>query len=185
MRPTEELMHEHEVITLVLGAAAAEAGRILDTRAAHPGIVEQMLDFFRNFTDRCHHAKEEKHLFPLLESKGMPHGGGLIASLLSDHEEGRALLSAVSEALPEAVRGDAAAVRIVSNSLGSYVRLLEEHIDKENEVLFPMAERMLSSEDGARLEAAFAEVEEQETGAGVHEKYHRLAHEIASAAGVD
>jgi len=42
-----------------------------------------------------------------------------------------------------------------------------------------MAERLLGETDMGELEKAFTLVEEIETGEGVHEKYHRLAHEIA------
>ena len=67
----------------------------------------------------------------------------------------------------------------IMENLMAYVNLLEGHISKENNVLFPMAERLLGETDMGELEKAFTLVEEIETGEGVHEKYHRLAHEIA------
>lgn len=181
MKPTEELVHEHKVITHVLNAVAVEAGRLKNAGEIDPGLIDKMLDFFRNFTDKCHHAKEEKHLFPMLEHRGVPRDKGLIGVVLAEHDEGRRLLSNISGLLPAAAHGDRDAVISIAENLASYVSLLENHIQKENEVLFQMADRTLTAEDQNNLEAAFARVEEEETGEGVHEKYHALAHEISDS----
>lgn len=183
MRPTEELVHEHEVITLVLKAVTIEAGRLKNTGGVDPGLVEKMLDFFRNFTDKCHHAKEEKHLFPLLERRGMSRDKGPVGVMLAEHDEGRRLVANISGLLPAAAQGAGEAVLSLSDSLAAYASLLENHIAKENGVLFPLADQMLTPEDQAALEAAFEKVEREETGAGVHEKYHALAHEISGSLG--
>ena len=179
MKPTEELVHEHEVIKHVLKTAADEAVKMQDTEIIRPELIGMMLDFFRNFADRCHHAKEEKHLFPLLEQRGMSHDSGPIAVMLMEHTEGRRRLSNIAGLLPAAGAGDKEAVRSVTENLGAYAALLENHIAKENGVLFPMADRILTRNDQQDLEKAFARVEEVETGEGVHEKYHALAHEIS------
>jgi hemerythrin-like domain-containing protein len=56
--------------------------------------------------------------------------------------------------------------------------LLKPHIAKENNILFPMGNKILTEEDQKTLEASFKKVEEQDVGGGVHEKYHQLAHKI-------
>ncbi len=178
MKPTEELVHEHEVIIHVLKSVADEAVKMHDGADIRPDLIEMMLDFFRNFTDKCHHAKEEKHLFPLLEQRGMSHDSGPISVMLLEHTEGRRRISNISGLLPAAKLGDTDAIKAISENLSAYANLLENHIAKENGVLFPMAERILSQHDQENLEKAFALVEEVETGEGVHEKYHHLAHEI-------
>jgi hemerythrin-like domain-containing protein len=179
MKPTEELVHEHEVITHVLKSVAVHAGRMIDTAVIQPELIEMLLDFSRNFVDLCHHAKEEKHLFPMLESRGMSHESGPIAVMLMEHAAGRKRLSAIASLLPAARLGDKDAIRSIAENLGAYAELLENHIAKENKVLFPMADRVLSGADQGRLQEAFARVEEIETGQGVHEKYHQLAHTIS------
>jgi len=179
MKPTEELVHEHEVITHVLKSAAAQARKMTDTAVIQPEFIEMLLDFFRNFVDLCHHAKEEKHLFPMLESRGMSHESGPIAVMLLEHTEGRRRISAIVSLLPAARLGDKDAIRSLAGNLGAYAELLENHIAKENKVPFPMADHVLSGEDQAGRQEAFARVEEIETGQGVHEKYHRIAHTIS------
>lgn len=179
MKPTEELVHEHKVILHVLKTAAPEARGMQEKAVIRTDLIEMMLDFFRNFADKCHHAKEEKNLFPTLEKRGMAHDKGPIAVMLAEHAEGRRMLSNIDGLLPAARRNDREAILGIAESLAAYAVLLENHIDKENNVLFPMAERLLTESDTEELEKAFAKIEEIETGEGVHEKYHHLAHEIS------
>jgi len=181
MKPTEELVHEHKVIAHVLNAVSFEIGRLKNGGDIDLPFIEKVLDFFKNFTDKCHHAKEEKHLFPMLVQKGMSRDKGPVGVMLNEHDEGRKLLSAINGLLPAATRGDNEAILSIAENLAEYVSLLGNHIEKENKVLFPMSDQMLSNEDQATLEAAFARVEEEETGEGVHEKYHALAHEISDS----
>ena len=90
MKPTEILSGEHRVIEQVLtcleriAEQCAAEGRLDRTSA------EQALEFFRNFADRCHHGKEEVHLFPALEAKGFPRDGGPTGVMLHEHDQGRA-----------------------------------------------------------------------------------------------
>lgn len=182
MRPTDELVREHEVIREVLEKASIEVMHMRGTGAARILLLKKMLDFFRGFADACHHAKEEKQLFPLLESRGMSHESGPIAVMLLEHEEGRKRLAAIADSLGPAEKGDCSAVSVIADNLAAYVELLENHIAKENGVLFPMAERILTDKDKEDLKKAFDRIEETETGPGVHERYHRLAQEIVEHA---
>jgi hemerythrin-like domain-containing protein len=154
---TTSLRHEHEVILRALAlvervALAAAAG----TPGAREALV-RLVDFFQNFADRCHHAKEEQHLFPALERRGLPREGGPVAVMLAEHHEGRRLLAALAAGDPAAARG--------------YVALLRAHIDKENDVLFPLAEQVLAEEDQVSLHRAFEAVEQQALGLGTHERW--------------
>ena len=182
MRPTETLKHEHQIILLALGAAEREVISIEATGRIHADRVEQMLDLFPNFADRCHHAKEEKLLFVKMGERGMPVQGGPIAVMLQEHEMGRRFLRAAAEALPHARSGDARAVAAVRDALGGYARLLRAHIYKEDNVLFPMADQLFSPDDQRELTEAFDRVEAEEIGEGVHDRYHQLAHELAESA---
>jgi hemerythrin-like domain-containing protein len=180
MRATDELRHEHQVVLLVLKGIAREAGAIAESGRFDAAVVEEVLDFSRNFVDRCHHAKEERYLFPRLTERGLPAEGGPIAVMLAEHEEGRGLVRQATELLPKAKNGDAVAA--LGRALSDYVALLRAHIDKEEGVLFAAADRLLSDEDQRELASAFERIESEELGAGTHERYHALAHRLA---GVD
>jgi len=179
MKATDILKHEHQIILLVLEGAEREAQRIQETGVVQAGKVEELLDFFQSFADRCHHHKEEKVLFVRMQERGMPADRGPVAAMLLEHDQGRGLLSAVAEALPEAAKGKAEAVASVRDNLRAYVALLRAHIAKEDTVLFPAADQLFTAEDQETLAEAFDRVEAEEIGDGVHEKYHQWAHDLA------
>ena len=179
MTPIEILKHEHEVILMVLDAAQREAQTLGATATVDAERIRKFLDFFRNFADRCHHAKEENHLFRRMIERGFPSEAGPIAVMLAEHDQGRAHLKAVEESLALASSGDASAAAEVRDHLIGYAELLRQHIDKENNVLYVMADQILAEQDQSDLSEAFDRVEAEEMGEGTHEKFHRLAHELA------
>jgi hemerythrin-like domain-containing protein len=179
MTATEVLRHEHKIILKVLDAVRREAQAIADTGKIKVERLDKILDFFRVFVDRCHHGKEEEYLFPKMQERGLPAGRGPIPVMLQEHAGGRNTVKAIFAALSLARQGESAAIVTLAANLAILDEHLRGHIDKENEVLFPMADQLLTSEDQQALVAAFEKHEAEEIGAGVHEKYHQLAHELA------
>jgi hemerythrin-like domain-containing protein len=179
MKATDILVHEHKVISLVLQAAEKEAASIQQTGKVHADVVGKIVEVLRNFADKCHHGKEEKHLFVMMQKRGMPGDSGPIAVMLHEHVQGRTYIKTIADSLPQAQTGDAKAIETLRAGLLGYAALLRAHIDKENTILFPMADRLLSEQDQTDLIHAFERIEQEEMGAGVHEKYHRWAHELA------
>jgi hemerythrin-like domain-containing protein len=179
MDAIEVLKHEHKIVLKVLEAVRREARIIADTGKVNFDKLEKILDFFRVFVDRCHHGKEEEYLFPKMQERGLPADKGPIPVMLHEHLGGRNTLKAVSEALSRAQQGDSAAQGALAANLAILEDHLRDHIAKEDEVLFPMADKVLTPEDQQALVAAFDQHEAGEIGPGVDEKYHRLAHELA------
>lgn len=178
-KPTQILGDEHRVIERVLGAVEKLAtGQVV---ALEPW--KKALDFIRHFADQCHHLKEEKVLFPAMEAHGIPSEGGPIGMMLIEHEEGRSYVRAMFAAISLIEAKNEAAKESLLSSAQAYCRLLREHIQKEDEVLFRMADEVISAEEQKKLSAAFAQHEAEEMGAGVHEKYLRIAAELEGAAG--
>ena len=139
-----------------------------------PQKATQAIDFIRTFADKCHHAKEEDVLFVRMESVGFPHDNGPIAVMLHDHDSGRAFVRAMADVVQDAARGDADALRIFANNAHGYTEMLREHIQKEDKVLYPMADQSFDKGDQAELLAAFERADKQ-AGAGIHERYAELA----------
>jgi hemerythrin-like domain-containing protein len=178
MKPTDILTDEHKVILMVCGAAEREAQAMRAVGVADAERVGKMVDFFRTFADRCHHAKEEDLLFVRMGEKGFPRDFGPVGMMLHEHTQSRANVQAVADNAAAAAAGDAKAVAAVADNLLAYASLLRAHIYKEDNILYPMANQAFSEADQAALAADFERVE-SELGAGVHEKYHRIAHELA------
>ncbi len=170
--PTEDLVNEHEVILRMLRVMEKASDELRKGGDVDPGLWKGASDFLQNFVDRCHHTKEERHLFPALVERGVSGEVGPIAVMLREHEDGRAhtkRLRALSASSPSKKTNEG-----ISKTVVAYVDLLSMHIRKENGVLFPLANQVLTPEDLKRLEASFEEVEENVMGPGVHERYHRM-----------
>jgi len=178
MKATDILKREHQAILLAVAAAEEEAAYIADTGKIHLQKVREMADFFRNFVDRCHHAKEEKHLFAVMHEHGIPFENGPLAVMLHEHEQGRECVRAIANAVAPR-EPDEQARRKAGDNLALYARLLREHINKEDHVLYPMADQLLNTGDQDRLRKAFDRVESKELGEVVHNKYHAWIKKLA------
>jgi hemerythrin-like domain-containing protein len=152
MRPaTDILRDEHQVILRALLTLEVAARRLGADGAPPEGVWAGLIGWLQAFADRNHHAKEEQALFPVLIKAGVPAEGGPIAVMLEEHAEGRALLARMHAGEP--IHRAAAAHR--------YIRLLRDHIDKENEVLFPLADAVLDERDQAEVCREFANLDAQ------------------------
>ena len=174
MEATEVLVEEHRAIKRVLTVLRQAARDISDGKQHSPEVFEQAVDFIRNFADRCHHLKEENILFKEMEKKGIPAQGGPIGVMLLEHEKGRALARGMAEAIPGYAHGVAQARQALADQARGYANLLAQHIDKEDNILYPMANQRLTEKDQASLLARFEQMENEEMGPGVHEHYHEL-----------
>lgn len=171
MKASEILTEEHELIVRMLDCLDALTRRFQAMGRIEAGLARQIIDFFRNFADRCHHGKEEVHFFPLMEVRGFPREGGPTGVMLMEHEQGR-----------DAVRGMAVAVD--SGSVADFVRhaavyssLLRQHIEKENHCLYTMADSAFSAQDQEGLTGRFAESAAKEL-AGLRDKYAAMVGEV-------
>jgi hemerythrin-like domain-containing protein len=111
---------------------------------------------------------------------GSPEASSLVALLLEEHEMARTQIGAAHTVLADAQAGRAQAVVTLNRALSVYVEIIQPHIVRENDVLFPMVDRLLNERDQHELVAAFARIEAEILGPGVHERYHQLAHELAA-----
>jgi hemerythrin-like domain-containing protein len=182
-RPTQILMAEHEVILQALAClervAKTAASGVIDVVSA-----EDLLDFLAVFADRCHHAKEEECLFPRLVERGLPRDAGPLAVMLDEHEEGRQAVGAMSAALQALGRGERAAGARFAAAARAYTELLRAHIDKENQVLFPMADGMLDAGAQDAVLKAFGRLETEDLRTGTHERYVKLIENLVRRLGV-
>jgi hemerythrin-like domain-containing protein len=178
MRPTDILKEEHELILEMLKVMEAACARIDRKEKPDPGKLNLIVDFIRNFADRCHHAKEEKILFPALEKAGIAREGGPIGVMLHEHELGRGYVTGMNGAIQKMSADNTAAMRLFTDNAHRYVELLRSHIDRENKVLFAMAEEKIDAAGEKSIMEGFERVELEESGEGVHEMYHELLHEL-------
>jgi len=182
--PTEVLKSEHRVIEKVVEAMARVGQMLSEGKRVDPSLIEEIVEFMGSFADRCHHGKEEKVLFKWMEYMGVPKEGGPIGVMLYEHELGRSYRKAILEALPSYTEGSTEAAKIIAENSQAYANMLSQHIMKEDNILFKIAEELMAEEDDEiLLLEKFEKVEEEIMGKGEHERLLKLADRIANAIG--
>ena len=132
------------------------------THSEKPDInhIESVIDIIRNFADGLHHAKEEDLLFPALEKKGFSSHQGPVAVMLHEHAEGRNYVKVMAENLELFKKGNKASVDLLYQNMLGYAELLDSHITKENNILFRMADNVLSDAEQKNLLKEFESIEQ-------------------------
>lgn len=175
MEATDILMEEHTIIKRVLTALETAAQRLEQGQNIRTGFFIDAADFIKGFADGCHHMKEEGVLFKAMIASGMPAQGGPINMMLAEHEQGRIYTRAMREAAQKLQAGDESGRDQVIRSARGYIALLRQHIHKEDNILFPMANRVIPKAEQGKVADDFEREERRGSGEGVHEKYLLLA----------
>ncbi len=173
--PVDVLVQEHQVILAVLETIQQEVRALRAADPVRPEFWRSTLDFLTTFVDTCHHGKEEDVLFPALARNGLPEQQGPVGVMRHEHEHGRQLVrrihADVAALAGTALAGDAQA----------YITFLREHIAKENEILFPLAKRVLPPDALAAMRDGFRHIESDVVGDGTHCRFLGLARELCEA----
>lgn len=178
-KATNVLEQEHRTIQKVVATMSLAADHLRAEQNLNPAVLGDILTFLREFSEQCHHAKEERCLFPLLEARGIPASGCPIAVLHNEHEKGRALLAQLDDATQAFLTSGAAKEALIM-TLQALVRLYVDHIWKEDYLLLPMSDKVLSENDHAKLCEQFDSIE-ADLGAGKHQQLEQLSSRLEHA----
>jgi len=140
---TTSLRRDHDLIDKVIKSMETTIQLLESGKKIPESILVPVIDFSKNFTDVCHHSKEEKSLFPALERAGMPTHMGPIAKMLMEHEVTRKIGNKIEESSKNYFKTDDASQLI--SDMKEYVEHVTEHLWKENNRLFMMADARLQN----------------------------------------
>ncbi|MGQ0795472.1 MAG: hemerythrin domain-containing protein [Nitrosopumilaceae archaeon] len=138
---TISLRKDHDLIEKVLKSMWTAVTLLKEGKSIPESILLPVVDFTKNFTDVCHHGKEENSLFPELEKKGMPRNAGPIAVMLMEHEITRKISNKIEESLQVYLK-TADSTQLVTD-MTEYINHVMQHLWKENNRLFMMADMAL------------------------------------------
>jgi hemerythrin-like domain-containing protein len=148
------LIEEHENILKVVEALKVGCDLIEKDKKVDKDFFEKVIDFIKNYADKFHHAKEEDILFKEFSraaEKGEAHCNP-VEQMLHEHDIGRSFVKGMKQALKENDKE-----KLVKNAEG-YAGLICEHIFKENKILYPMADEVLSKEVQKKMLDEFEEI---------------------------
>lgn len=174
MKATNQLREEHQGVILALSILEEIAKRLKAKKDVDPAHLKQLLEFLQVFVDKCHHSKEENVLFPAMEKAGIPNEGGPIGMMLIEHNEGRGFIKGLAEAIKKYEGGDKKAPTAIIANIKGYSNLLKSHIDKEDNILYQIAEMHLGKKEQAKLLKEFEKLEKEKIGVGKHEEFHKM-----------
>ena len=100
--------------------------------------------------------------------------------ILKEHKLSRTYLKSLIRAFGQFHGGNKFAINNIILSSMHYVRLLRNHMEKENNILFMIADEVLDEEEQSKLCDAFEMLESSKMGKGKQEEHHRVLKELRS-----
>ena len=170
---SQALVAEHRLILRMISLLEQNAARTASGEYANWQFYLDGVDFIRNYADRFHHAKEEDVLFEALIRNGMPRANSPVTAMLMEHDQGRAYVRGMEAAVLEAREGLAGRENIIAENALAYATLLREHISKEDDILYPLAERVIPEAMRDEIVNGYQRAEAQ-AEAGFSERYLKL-----------
>jgi hemerythrin-like domain-containing protein len=159
--PIALLKREHVIIASLIDGLRGVRNALERGETVPPKVLYQVVAFMHEFADRRHHAKEEDTLFPAMVRAGVPERGGPIPVMLAEHDQGRAAVAALERATDAYVEHGPAEYDAIISAIATITTLYTDHIFKEDNILYPMAESALGADDMAELSTAFARIEDE------------------------
>jgi hemerythrin-like domain-containing protein len=180
--PGDILKADHREIKKLLSAFDGMAAFILQKDSLPDEDLEKAFAVAVEFADKCHHGKEEKALFPHISKASPDVGAEMARRLTSDHAACRKLVGTMLELVPNAtVKKESRAV--LAKQLGTYTRLLTEHIKVEEKKLIPEVEKSIEPDQRGEISEQFELIEEETMGHGAHERYVTIIDQLAGLYG--
>jgi len=170
---TQALVAEHRLILRMIALLERNAPRTAAGDYRNWQFYLDGVDFIRKYADRFHHAKEEDVLFAALIKNGMPRENSPVAAMLMEHDQGRTFVLGMETAVKEALDGLAGRENVIAENALAYAALLRDHIAKEDDILYPLAERVIPEAMRTEITAGYQQAE-AEADAEFSERYRQV-----------
>ena len=171
----EVLMNEHRLIERVLGSLETFAIELEGGLAPERALAAEYAAFFRGFADACHHGKEEDILFRRMIERGFPRETGPLAVMLHEHRQGRQHVGVIFHVGEGVGPLGAAETALLLETAAGFIPLLRAHILKEDRILYPMSERLLTGPEMDAMETEFGAFEKTMHADGRYDRLIALA----------
>ncbi|WP_419799102.1 MAG: hemerythrin domain-containing protein [Terasakiella sp.] len=153
-----------------------ESGRLRSDDVDYE-LIEKIMHYIEEFLDTMHHPKEDNYLFPALLKK-TSEANDVILELQEQHQKGvehRKRLEVHIQAMKDKHPGQ---TEKVIDALKDYLAAHRAHMKLEDTVVIPLAERVLTEEDWAPIDAAFNENKDPVFGDIPQNKFRKLLSDI-------
>lgn len=147
---------EHHSIESVLHALGYFVDQMwAGKRAPENNVFRAMLQYIDLFAEHLHHPKEDRHLFRRLRLR-THRADDLLDLLEADHRSGEEKIRRLEQAFLRYEAGGLAFFYAFAMAFRDYARFYRAHMLCEEEMLFPLAESVLTDDDWHEIDVAFA-----------------------------
>ncbi len=185
MNPIFDLRGEHEAMTIIISAMKKIASDIQINNSVDLFRIGQIIEFLRTFNHNCHHEKEEKILFPAILECNIPWTVDTIGHLVKEHSLLHKHLDEIEMHMHEYLAGQTLSLINIASDLTKYISLAENHINVENNILLPLAEKVLDKKKQEMIFIDFRLIQNTQVGHCKHLEYYILLTKLYSAVKVE
>jgi hemerythrin-like domain-containing protein len=148
---------EHRSISAILLGMEYFVQRIRALgKKVDPHVFRAMLYYLDTFSERMHHPKEDQHLFKATRERSVE-ADALIADLEEEHAHGEESLRTLAQSLIRYEEGGEQEFPAFEREVENFVRNYRDHMRKEEDLLFPLAQKVLTVSDWSKIDNAFGE----------------------------
>lgn len=169
---------EHRALAAALQALRYRVRRI---REGHPcedfEVFHAILHYIEQFPEKSHHPKEDRYLFRKVRLRTRE-ADSVLAELEREHRTGAELIRKLEQALVRWRQGGEAEFVAFADQVDAYIEFHWRHMSKEEQVVLPLAERVLIQADWAEIDAAFEANADPLIGQDVKQGFDELLERI-------
>ena len=179
MNSLDLMVFEHANIKRMLKLVRMFCYKLYNREDVDFNDIDKMMDFIKNYADKHHHGKEELKLFNrMVEHLGVAAQKLVNNGMLVEHDMGRFYMQELKIALDDYKNGnDEAVLDVIANAI-SYTHLLDRHIQKENDLVYPFAKNNFKKVIMDQINEDCEVFDQDAEKLGTEEKYLQLLEEL-------
>lgn len=178
LNPIQLLMDEHRLIEKVIDALEVLGRSVQRGEEVSQQDLAGFVRFIREYADACHHGKEEDILFESMAQHGFPKDAGPLGVMYHEHTVGRNFAGILREGAEATAPWPPVLREQVTGAISGYAELLRGHIQKEDKILYPMAEGNLPADAMEKVAGECRAVEEAQRSDGSKAELEKLAEDL-------
>jgi hemerythrin-like domain-containing protein len=144
-------------------------------------VLRAMMHYIDTFPEKLHHPKEQRYLFPRLRQR-TDAANAALDQLEAEHIHGEKLIRDLEQSLLRWEMGGQQDLAAFTKEVEHYVDFHRRHMQQEEQVILPLAERVLTEEDWCEINAAFAGNADPLSAGDVEKDFERLYSRIVNIA---
>ena len=184
-RPRESravILEEHRALAAVLHGLRFLVRRVREGgRKPDFPVLRAMLHYIDTFPEKEHHPREDRYLFSRVRLRTHEVDAAL-DDLEAEHVRGAEMIRHLEQGLLRFEQGGGEYLEPFATAVEAYCDFHWQHMRKEEDVILPAAERVLTDADWAELNAAFAGKANPLGGVQAHQDFDQLFREIVKLA---